>query len=57
MRKWAKFERLELTPPCQKVCPDRKPGCGATCEAWKEYAEKRKELYDRRRKNAEVNHG
>ena len=29
-------------------CPDRKPGCGATCEKWAEYVKARDAEYIRR---------
>ena len=39
--------------PCYKKetrtdCPDRKPGCGATCEKWAEYVKLRDAEYERR---------
>ena len=29
-------------------CPDRKPGCGASCEKWAEYVKARDAEYERR---------
>ena len=39
--------------PCFDVktrtdCPDRKAGCGASCEKWAEYVKARDEFYERR---------
>ena len=42
------FTRNGLKPPCEKDCPDRKAGCGATCASWKEYEAKRNAEYKRR---------
>jgi hypothetical protein len=42
------FTRNGLKQPCEQECPDRKPGCGASCEKWKAYVAKRNEEYQRR---------
>lgn len=44
------FTRNGLKPPCEKDCPDRKPGCGADCAAWKSYIEKRNAEYANRKR-------
>ena len=31
--------------PCGRDCPDRKPGCGAVCEKWKQYEAERDAWY------------
>ena len=31
--------------PCGQNCPDRKAGCGAVCEKWKQYEADRAEWY------------
>lgn len=36
--------------PIEKIdCPDRRPGCAANCKRWKQYTEKREEMYRQRK--------
>ena len=37
-----------MKQPCERDCPDRKAGCGATCEKWKAYVEERNAQYEER---------
>lgn len=34
-------------------CPDRCPGCSATCEEWKKYEKKRNKEYEQRHRQKE----
>jgi hypothetical protein len=34
--------------PCERDCPDRAAGCGATCERWQAYVKRRDEGYRER---------
>ena len=36
--------------PCKKDCPDRAPGCGATCPDWQKYVKERNAEYEQRAK-------
>ena len=38
--------------PCPRDCPERKAGCGATCERWQAYVKQRNAEYDERYRNA-----
>ena len=40
--------------PCKKDCPDRTPGCGATCEEWQKYVKERNAEYEQRAKQQEL---
>lgn len=31
--------------PCERDCPERKPGCGAVCEKWIQYTAEREKWY------------
>lgn len=35
--------------PCRRDCPDRSPTCHAECEAYREFAARRAEIYRQRR--------
>lgn len=37
-----------MKQPCERDCPDRKAGCGATCEKWQAYVKERDAEYERR---------
>ena len=39
--------------PCKRDCPERKAGCGTTCERWQAYVKKRNADYEKRRKQRE----
>ena len=39
---------------CDRDCPDRCPGCGATCPKWAEHVKARDAEYRRRKAEAEV---
>lgn len=42
--------------PCTKDCPDRFPGCGASCEKWAAYIKQREEVYAMRKKQVDNNY-
>ena len=37
-----------MKQPCERDCPDRSAGCGATCEKWQKYVEWRNAQYAER---------
>ena len=38
-----------MKQPCEKDCPDRKAGCGATCPKWEKYVKWRNAQYEERK--------
>lgn len=38
-----------MKQPCARDCPDRKAGCGTTCEKWQAYVKERDAEYEKRR--------
>jgi hypothetical protein len=40
--------------PCERDCPRRAPGCGATCPEWAEYLKRREKDYANRLQIANV---
>ena len=43
-----------MKQPCDRNCPERKPGCGSVCPRWAEWEAWKKQEYRRRLKEAEV---
>lgn len=43
-----------MKPPCQRDCPNRKPGCAVNCPKWAEYARWRDGDYVRRLRESQV---
>ena len=41
--------------PCARDCPRRSSTCHATCESYQRFAEARKEVYAKRRQEADLN--
>lgn len=37
-----------MKQPCERDCPDRSAGCGATCEKWQAYVKERNVEYEER---------
>lgn len=37
-----------MKQPCERDCPDRSAGCGATCEKWQAYVKERNAGYEER---------
>lgn len=35
--------------PCARDCPERKAGCGTTCERWQKYVKARNAEYEERK--------
>ena len=42
-----------IEQPCPRDCPERKAGCGATCERWQAYVKKRNAEYEERNRKAD----
>lgn len=43
-----------MKQPCQRDCPKRKPGCGATCPDWSKWVAWKEQEYKKRLMNAQI---